>query len=78
MEKDTASVVSEEKDLHEEITDDSIAGDSKTEEDQTQTDPGETKEDAEEPGQMDVDLRKKLVTEGNLSDDRILLFRQED
>jgi len=78
LKNDAASVVSDENDLHEEITDDSIDGASKQKEKSVEKDPVETKEDAVEPDQIDVDLREKLITEGNLNDDRILLFRQED
>ncbi len=48
------------------------------EEEPAQTDQTEAEEEAEEPGRTEVDLREKLITEGNLKEEEIRSFRQDD
>ena len=79
MENNTASGVSEEKDLHEKmVNNDDMETELKHEREPEETDKGELREDADEPNRIDVDLREKLIAEGNLKDDEIRLFHQED
>ncbi len=76
MENNTP-VVPEEKEVHEEENN-ALNTDSEHEEDSVETDQTESDVDANKPSKMDVDLREKLVVEGNVKDDEIRLFRQED
>ncbi len=76
--ENNASIVPDEKEVHEEMVNDDLENDSKNEEESVETDQVDAKEDTDESNQMDVDLREKLITEGNIKDDEIRLFRQED
>ena len=74
----TSFTVSEEKDSHAEIDKNNIDAELQNDEELAKADNDEPKVDADESSRTDVDLREKLITEGNLKDDEIRLFRQED
>lgn len=76
--KNKESIAPEDKEVHEEMVNDDLENDSKNEDESVETNQADAKEDTDESNNTNVDLRQKLTTEGNLKDDEIRLFHQED
>ncbi len=77
-ENNTISDVLEDERLDEEMVNDDVGDKSKQGDNSEKTDQDEFPKDAEKSNRTDVDLRAKLIAEGNLKDDVILLFHQDD
>ncbi len=78
VDNNTASVVSEEEDIQEEKENNDLETRLEQEDKIEKLDNDEQKKDVDELNRIDIDLREKLITEGNVKDDEIRLFHQED
>ncbi|MCR5108707.1 MAG: hypothetical protein K6B28_11155 [Lachnospiraceae bacterium] len=76
--ENNAAIFPDEKEVQDETVINDPEIDSDNEDESVETDQAETEEDIDESHSIDIDLREKLITEGNLKDDDIRLFHQDD